>query len=177
MQVIRLSRNNKNRTVIEKLKEIILALRLELRYSKSEILTLYASNSPFGGNVVGIDAASWRYFGRDTEKLSWAEAATLAILPNAPSLIYPGKNQERLLTKRNRLLEQLLKTNIIDRETCNLSILEPLPGKPYPIPQIAPHLLQRAVKEGRNGQRILSTINGQLQEHHLIKVIHVYLKC
>ena len=178
MQVIRLSRNNKNRTVIEKLKEIILALRLELRYSKSEILTLYASNSPFGGNVVGIDAASWRYFGRDTEKLSWAEAATLAILPNAPSLIYPGKNQERLLTKRNRLLEQLLKTNIIDRETCNLSILEPLPGKPYPIPQIAPHLLQRAVKEGRNGQRILSTINGPLQErlNDIVENHHKILK-
>ena len=94
MQVIRLARNKKRRTVPEKLVEIIMAIRLELSYSKPEILTLYASNAPFGGNVVGLDAASWRYFGREADKLSWAESATLAILPNAPSLIYPGKNQE-----------------------------------------------------------------------------------
>jgi penicillin-binding protein 1C len=164
MQVIRLSRNKKHRTVFEKLIEIILAVRLELSYSKSDILAFYASNAPFGGNVVGIDAAAWRYFGREADKLSWAEAATLAILPNAPSLIYPGKNQERLLAKRNRLLDQLLIARIIDTETCELAKQEALPGKPHPIPQIAPHLLQRAAKEGFNGQRIFSTIDGHLQE-------------
>ena len=178
MQVIRLSRKKKKRTVFEKFVEIILALRLELSYSKSEILTLYASNAPFGGNVVGIDAASWRYFGRDAEKLSWAESATLAILPNAPSLIYPGKNQERLLTKRNRLLDQLYKAKVIDKETCELSKQEFLPGKPYPIPQIAPHLLQRAAKEGFTGERILSTIDGHLQErlNEIIENHHKILK-
>ncbi len=164
MQVIRLSRKKKNRTIIEKMIEIVLALRLELTYSKPEILTLYASNAPFGGNVVGIDAASWRYFGRETEKLSWAESATLAILPNAPSLIYPGKNQELLFGKRNRLLDQLYISKIIDKETCELSKQEPLPGKPHPIPQIATHLLQRAVKDGFNGKRLQSTIDGHLQE-------------
>ena len=99
MQVIRLSRKGKPRTVFEKLIEIILATRLEIKYSKSSILALYAANAPFGGNVVGLDAASWRYFGRPPDDLSWAEAATLAVLPNAPSLIYPGKNQSRLLLK------------------------------------------------------------------------------
>ena len=178
MQVIRLSRKKKERTVYEKLVEIILALRLELSYSKSEILKLYASNAPFGGNVVGIDAASWRYFGRDAEKLSWAESATLAILPNAPSLIYPGKNQERLLIKRNRLLDQLYKAKAIDKETCELSKQENLPGKPFPIPQIAPHLLQRAVKDGFAGERILSTIDGHLQErlNEIIENHHKILK-
>lgn len=164
MQVIRLARKKKSRTAFEKLIEIILSLRLELTHSKSEILTLYASNAPFGGNVVGLDAASWRYFGREATKLSWAEAATLAILPNAPSLIYPGKNQERLFTKRNRLLDQLYKVKLIDKETCELSKQELLPGKPHPIPQIAPHLLQRAAKEGFNGKRIISSIDGHLQE-------------
>jgi penicillin-binding protein 1C len=164
MQVIRLIRNKKNRSVPEKIIEIIMALRLELTHSKSEILALYASNAPFGGNVVGIDAASWRYFGREPEKLSWAESATLAVLPNAPSLIYPGKNQERLFRKRNRLLDQLCAAGIINKETCELSKQEPLPGKPHAIPQLAPHLLQRAAKEGFNGQRIRSTINGHLQE-------------
>ncbi|HXC04255.1 MAG TPA: transglycosylase domain-containing protein, partial [Bacteroidia bacterium] len=87
MQVIRLSRKGKARNVYQKMVELILATRLELRYSKKEILALYASHAPFGSNVVGLDAASWRYFGRSPDKLSWAEAATLAILPNAPSLI------------------------------------------------------------------------------------------
>ena len=95
-QTIRLSRKGKSRTYLEKIKEMILATRLELRYSKEEILAYYTSNAPFGGNVVGLDAASWRYFNRNATELSWAESATLAVLPNAPSLIYPGKNQERL---------------------------------------------------------------------------------
>lgn len=164
MQVIRLMRNKKSRSVPEKIIEIIMALRLELTYSKREILSLYASNAPFGGNVVGIDAAAWRYFGREPEKLSWAESATLAVLPNAPSLIYPGKNQARLFRKRNRLLDQMCAAGIIDKETCELSKQEPLPGKPHAIPQLAPHLLQRAAKEGFSGQRIRSTINGHLQE-------------
>ncbi|MEO6901726.1 MAG: penicillin-binding protein 1C [Bacteroidia bacterium] len=164
MQVIRLSRKGKPRTFFEKAIEIILAIRLELLYSKAEILTLYASNAPFGGNVVGIDAASWRYFGREIDKLSWAETATLAILPNAPSLIYPGKNETRLLTKRNRLLDQLLKSNIINKDICELSKQEPLSGKPQSLPKTAPHLLQRIIKEGYQGQKIQSTIDGMLQE-------------
>ena len=107
-QVMRLSRNDRPRTYVEKLKELILASRLELRESKKEILTYWSSNAPFGGNVVGLDAASWRFFNRKASDLSWAEAATLAVLPNAPNLIYPGKNQQKLLAKRNRLLKKLL---------------------------------------------------------------------
>ena len=111
-QVIRLSRNGTSRTYLEKLKELVLATRLELRDSKETILNHYASNAPFGGNVVGIDVASWRYFGVQAHQLSWAESATLAVLPNAPSLIYPGKNQKRLVVKRNRLLKKLHEQNI-----------------------------------------------------------------
>lgn len=178
MQVIRLARKGQKRTYFEKLIEIILATRLELSYSKQEILALYASNAPFGSNVVGIDAASWRYFGRSADKLSWSESATLAVLPNAPSLIYPGKNQERLKNKRNRLLDQLFSSGIIDKETCELSKQEPLPGKPHPIPQLAPHLLQRAAKEGHNGDLVRSTIDGHLQEriNEIIENHHKILK-
>ncbi|HXC03801.1 MAG TPA: transglycosylase domain-containing protein, partial [Bacteroidia bacterium] len=90
MQVIRLSRKNKSRSLYEKAIEFMMATRLEMRYNKDEIMEMYASNAPFGSNVVGLEAASWRYFGRSPNKLSWAESATLAVLPNAPSLIYPG---------------------------------------------------------------------------------------
>ncbi|MDY2586083.1 penicillin-binding protein 1C [Winogradskyella aquimaris] len=161
-QVIRLSRKGQRRTYLEKSIELILATRLEFRHSKDEILKLYASHAPFGGNVVGIDAAAWRYFNREASNLSWAESATLAVLPNAPSLIYPGKNQQRLLDKRNRLLKKLFDNGTIDELTYELSISEALPQKPYPLPQIAPHLLQKVAKQHK-GERLKTTIDLALQ--------------
>ncbi|MGY0426120.1 MAG: transglycosylase domain-containing protein, partial [Polaribacter sp.] len=161
-QVIRLSRDNKARTYFEKLKELILATRLEIRASKEKILAYWCSNAPFGGNVVGLDAASWRYFNRKAADLSWAESATLAVLPNAPNLIYPGKNQQKLVLKRNRLLKKLVSKNKIDSLTYQLAILEELPKKPYALPQIAPHLLQKIYKE-RNGTYTKTTIDKKLQ--------------
>ncbi len=161
-QVIRLSRKGQKRTYFEKIKELILATRLEFRYSKNDILKIYTSNAPFGGNVVGIEAASWRYFGRKSKDLSWAETATLAVLPNAPSLIYPGKNQIRLLKKRNRLLKKLVNEKIINKTTYNLAVLEKLPQKPYKLPQIAPHLLQKADNEYQ-GKMVKTSIDFILQ--------------
>lgn len=161
-QVIRLSRKDTERTYWEKAKEIILATRLELRESKDDIISLWANNAPYGGNVVGLEAASWRYFNRSPQQLSWAESATLAILPNAPSLIYPGKNQERLLAKRNRLLKKLLDNSILDSLTYNLSIQEELPRKAYAIPQIAPHLLQK-ISKSKEGQLVQTTVDYDLQ--------------
>lgn len=162
-QVIRLSRKGTDRTYWEKAKEIILATRLEFRESKEEILSLWSNNAPFGGNVVGLEAASWRYFNRSPEHLSWAESATLAILPNAPTLIYPGKNQEKLLVKRNRLLKKLLDNSIIDSLTFDLSIQEELPPKAYAIPQITPHLLQKITRK-REGELVKTTIDYHLQQ-------------
>lgn len=164
MQVIRLSRKGQARTVFEKIVEVILATRLEISYSKEEILALYASHAPFGGNVVGLDGASWRYFGRSPEDLSWSEAATLAVLPNAPSLIYPGKNHERLLAKRNRLLLSLWRSGEMDSVSCLLAQAEQLPEKPFPLPQLSPHLLDRVSKEGMDGQTVASTLDAGLQE-------------
>jgi penicillin-binding protein 1C len=168
MQVIRLVRK-KPRTFFNKLIEMILAIRLELRYSKTEILALYANHAPFGGNVVGIDVAAWRYFGREVSTLTWAESACLAILPNSPSLVRFDKNRPLLLKKRNALLLKLFKNNIIDEQTYQLSILEPLPGAPIPLPEYAPHLLssikqKKVVSENYTGTRILSTINAELQK-------------
>lgn len=161
-QVVRLSRKNKKRTYFEKIIEMILATRLEFRHSKEKILELYAAHAPYGGNVVGLEMASWRYFGVQSHQLSWAESATLAVLPNAPSLIYPGKNQQKLLWKRNALLLKLYNEKIIDKLTYQLSITEPLPQKPYTVPQIAPHLLQRVAKTNE-GERIKTTIDISLQ--------------
>ncbi len=163
MQVIRLSRKNKSRTVFEKTIEIILATRLELRYSKEEILGLYAAHAPFGGNVVGLEAACWRYFGRGPEELSWSEAALFAVLPNNPSLIHLGKNRQRLIEKRNRLLDRLWRSGKFDELTLDLAKSEPLPENPLSLPRMASHLLDRILKEGRAQQRTVSTLDHQLQ--------------
>ncbi|MBI9058415.1 MAG: penicillin-binding protein 1C [Labilibaculum sp.] len=162
MQLIRISRKGKGRTVYQKIVEIIKSFRLELGYSKKEILALYASHAPFGGNVVGLEAASWRFFGRSASELSWAEASTLAVLPNAPSLIYPGKNGEKLRKKRNRLLNRLRDKEIIDSTTCELAKLEDIPRQVHALPMIAPHLLDQANKE-YTGERINSSIQYRLQ--------------
>lgn len=161
-QVIRLARKNQKRSYAEKLIELILATRLEFRYSKNEILKLYASNAPYGSNVVGLEMASWRYFGLKPHQLSWSESATLAVLPNAPSLIYPGKNQQRLKRKRDKLLKKLFQEKIIDKTTYELAIEEPLPQKPYALPQIAPHFVQQLAKK-HEGKRLKSSINIHLQ--------------
>lgn len=161
MQVIRMSRG-KDRNIWQKLVEMVLATRLELRYSKSKILALYASHAPFGGNVVGIRAASWRYFGHPCEELSWSEAATLAVLPNSPSLMHPGKNRDMLMEKRNRLLGRLLEKGVLDSLTYELSCEEPLPDKPLPLPGHAFHLVERAQAE-TPGHEVESTLLYSLQ--------------
>jgi len=168
MQVIRLAQKNNNRNLWNKLKESILAVRLECRYSKKKILALYAGNAPFGGNVVGLDAAAWRYFGVSPNKLSWGQMATLAVLPNAPSLVHPGKNRGVLLKKRNYLLDKLVQAKKISAADCALAKLEPLPGTPLPLPQNATHLFQRFLKDNKkNGAstKAQTTINLSLQKN------------
>jgi penicillin-binding protein 1C len=162
-QVIRLSRKGKKRTYFEKIIEIVLATRLEWRYSKTEILELYAAHAPFGSNVVGLEMASWRYYGLQTHQLSWAESAALAVLPNAPSLIYPGKNQQRLLEKRNRLLLKLHDNKVLDQLSYEMALEEPLPQKPFDLPQMAPHLLQKISKK-QEEQKIKTTVQFSIQE-------------
>jgi penicillin-binding protein 1C len=168
MQVIRLSRHGRPRTLAEKAVESVLALRLEMRCTKSQILRLFASNAPFGGNVVGFEAASWRWFGREPGSLSWAECALLAVLPNSPGLVHPGRNRETLLVKRDRLLAALHDQGIIDETTLRLALTEPLPPQPFPLPRLAPHLLDRAraARAGKGpdpGARIRTTLDYGLQ--------------
>jgi penicillin-binding protein 1C len=178
MQVIRLSRKGKSRTFLEKVVEIILATRLELRYSKNEVLALYASHAPFGGNVVGLDAASWRYFARKPADLSWGEITMLAVLPNSPSLIHPGKNRDKLKSKRDKLLDKLKSVNIIDDFTCNLAKAEPIPDEPHSLPRYARHLLVRMAKDGLSEQKQKSTIDIALQKRveQIVRDHHQILK-
>lgn len=167
MQVVRMARHNPPRTIWEKIVEVFQATRLELTNSKRHILALYAAHAPFGGNVVGLEAASWRYYGKRPELLTWAEAATLAVLPNSPALIHPGRNRTALLTKRNRLLEKLRDKGHLSPGECELAQSEPLPDAPVPLPQLAPHLLDRLAASAQGSQTkflLHSTLDRHLQE-------------
>ncbi len=162
MQVIRMA-TQRNRNLFSKIIEAFQSLRIELIFSKDEILSLYATHAPFGGNVVGLEAAAWRYFHRPAYMLSWAEQATLAVLPNAPGLIHTGKNRKALLLKRNRLLKKLLSKNKIDSTSYFLAIDEPIPEHPYALPQMASHLLDYCRKK-KEGEIYKLSINASLQQ-------------
>lgn len=163
MQVVRLSRKGKSRTVSEKLVEVFQATRMEWTYTKDEILAMYASYAPMGGNVVGIDAAAWRYFGRKVEELSWAESCLLAVLPNAPSLMHLDKNRELLYEKRNRLINRLYEVGIIDEMDWKLALMEKLPDAPPDLPSLAPHVIDKAIANGLKGQWVSSNLDSYLQ--------------
>jgi penicillin-binding protein 1C len=164
MQVIRIARKNRRRTYLEKIREMILALRLELSSSKQEILTLYAANAPFGGNIVGIDAAAWFYFNRSPEALSWAEAAFLAVLPNDPGLIATAKKRQALQNKRDRLLQRLFQKKRLSRLEYSLALAELPPSGPRAVPHLAPHLLDTLTAQ-KPGQRLFFTfVRSHLQE-------------
>ncbi|MCH8544296.1 MAG: penicillin-binding protein 1C [Alcanivorax sp.] len=153
------------RTLPTKLYEAWLALRLELRYSKDELLALYVSHAPFGGNVVGLNAASWRYFDRPPDDLSWAEAAVLAVLPNNPALLHPGRNRDALARRRDALLTALFEAGEMDALSYRLALVEPLPDAPRPLPRLAPHLmatLQRGNAERSTGFYV-SQLDSRLQ--------------
>lgn len=163
MQVIRLAGKNKPRTFFQKVLEMVLASRLEIAYSKDEILRMYSAHAPFGGNVVGLEAACWRYFGYTPDQLSWGDAALLAVLPNAPSMIHPGKNRTLLKEKRDRLLDRLEAAGKIDSFTASLAKEEAIPEAPQMLPRQARHLLARAMREGHAEMAIRSTIDRGLQ--------------
>jgi len=161
MQTMRLARHSRRRNLWQKGVEMLWAMRFEITHSKKEILQLYAAHAPFGGNVVGLGAASWRYYHKTPDELSWGEAAALAVLPNAPGMIHPGRNQDAFLEKRNRLIKELQEKGIIDDTEASLALEEPLPGEPLPLPNIAPHVLSHFAA---SGETIHSTIDFTLQE-------------
>ena len=163
MQLARLSRPADQRSLTNKLAEALLALRIEASYGKDEILALYAGHAPFGGNVVGLEAAAWRYFGRDPATLSWAEVATLAVLPNNPALVHLARNRERLREKRDFLLRRLHEAGDLTALDLDLALSEPLTAQPHDLPDLAPHLLDTLRAQDPARHRIVTTLDARLQ--------------
>ncbi|MEA3447444.1 MAG: penicillin-binding protein 1C [Bacteroidota bacterium] len=175
MQVIRLSRGAKERNIANKLIEMLLASKLEIRHSKEEILKLYTELAPYGGNVVGLKAAAWRYFGRSPSDLTWAEAALLAVLPNSPASIHMNKNRKALKSKRNRLLKRLYDNENINHDTYTLAIEEEIPAKLTPFPNQNIHLLYR-LKDAYPGKHIFHTYINEQYQNQAYRILDRYYK-
>lgn len=163
MQVARMKFGNR-RNYLNKVKEILYATKLDFQYRKKTILALYLNHAPFGGNIIGYKAASMRFFQKEPDKLSWAEAALLAVLPNSPGNISPSQNSNRLKEKRDLLLEKLYRKKKITKETYYLAKSEPIPRKVYPFELLAPHLTQR-IHNTSSTDIVETTLNYRFQRY------------
>jgi penicillin-binding protein 1C len=163
MQVARMKFNNR-RNYISKLEEILFAIKLDFQYSKRKVLELYLNHAPYGGNVIGYKAASMRFFRKQPEKLSWAEAALLAVLPNDPGNLSPLQNSNLLKQKRNQLLHKLLIKKKITKQEYQLSVSEPIPRRIYPFEIHAPQLTQQ-IHNTNDADVVETTINYSIQRY------------
>ena len=137
MQVARL-RAPEPRSFGAKLTQAIRACQIEKRTTKQAILTEYLNRAPFGGNVVGAGAASWRYFGRPCRELSLGQAALLAGVPQSPNRYRPDRHPEAALRRRNHVLARLLACGAITERACAEAQAEGLDARWYPLPQDRP---------------------------------------
>lgn len=163
MQAVKMAQP-KERSYFNKYLEIVHAFKLEKYYKKDEILKMYLNNAPYGGNIVGYKTASYMYFRKSPEELTWSEAALLAVLPNSPGLMNVEKNREKLIEKRNFLLKKLYEKNFINERQYEISLKEPVPDKRYNFPVLAPHLVRRLVNENKDKKIIKSRIDSEIQK-------------
>src|SRR5262249_25705252 len=142
MQVVRLL-TGQPPGFLGKVKQALFAAKLERQISKGEILDLYLTLAPFGGNIEGVRAASLEYFGHEPSKLAIAEAALLVAIPQSPSLRRPGINPKALRAARDRVLLNLAGKRILASDAAQTAMLGPVPDKRRLTPHVAHHLADR----------------------------------
>lgn len=163
MQVARLLDQRHERTAHGKLRQILRAVQLERRLSKTEILNLYLRLAPFGGNLEGVRAASLAYFGKEPRRLSLGQAALLVALPQSPEGRRPDIKGNDAVTARRRVLQRALGEGLISKAAMLRAASEPLPRQRIAFPKLAPHLseAEAAAAPGRKVHRL--TVERNLQ--------------
>jgi penicillin-binding protein 1C len=147
-----------------KIKQMLRAMQLEWRLSKDEILTLYLNLAPFGGNIQGVQAASWAYLGKPAHQLSRAEAALLAVLPQAPSRLRPDRHAAQAKVARDKVLARLAQFNVWPADALAEAQLEPVTARRLQPPLTAALLAERARRE-QPAQRVLrTTVDPRMQQ-------------
>lgn len=165
MQVARLLEEGTTGEVGGKLRQMRVALALERRLSKDEILSLYLHLAPFGGNLEGVRAASLSYFGKEPRRLTPAESALLVAIPQSPETRRPDRAADRAEAARDRVLARAVTFHLIDADEATAALSEPVPGIRQPFPAHAPHLADRARTEAP-----------ALGEHHLTLDLDLQIK-
>lgn len=163
MQVARLLEDSGTGEVSGKLRQMRLALALERRLSKDDILSLYLHLAPYGGNTEGLRAASLAWFGREPLRLTPAQAALLVALPQSPENRRPDRHLTRARDSRDRVLARAEELGLIDAGTAQAARSEALPRARQAFPRLAPHLSERLLREAPGSARIVTTLNPDLQ--------------
>jgi penicillin-binding protein 1C len=164
MQVARLLESSGTGRWQGKLRQIRLALALERRLSKDQILNLYLHLAPYGGNLEGVRAATLAYFGKEPYRLTPAEAALLVALPQSPEGRRPDRNVQAADDARDRVLTRAVTAGVISADQGRAARTEPVPAARRPFPALAPHLADRARRADPAAQRIALTIDRPLQK-------------
>ncbi|MEJ1161651.1 penicillin-binding protein 1C [Prosthecomicrobium sp. N25] len=163
MQVARLIEPREERTLAAKLRQVARALELEHRFTKDEILALYLRLAPQGGNIEGVRAASFAYFGKEPRRLTHAEAALLVALPQSPEVRRPDRRPDLARRARDRVLDRARGKGLLtDREVAEAKA-EPVPTGRLPFPVVAPHLSEELVAERPSEKIHRTTLDGRLQ--------------
>lgn len=164
MQTARLLEDGPTRTISGKLRQIRLALALERRLTKDEILALYLDRAPYGGNTEGIRAATRTWFGKEPRRLTPAEAALLVALPQSPETRRPDRHREAALVARDRVIDRMERQGVLTADLADTARRDPVPKVRRDMPALAPHLADRARREGPGPDgRITTTLDAGLQ--------------
>ena len=163
MQVARLMEPRRARSLSAKLRQMLRARQLEARFSKREILGLYLTLAPFGGNLEGIRAASLAYFAKEPRRLTLDEAALLIALPQSPEARRPDRFPQVAKHARDKVLERAARAGIVPRSEVRRAMAQRVPSRRRPFPALAAHVAQREVARDTARQVHKLTIDRDLQ--------------
>ena len=164
MQVARLLEDSGTGAVAGKLRQMRVALALERRLTKDQILQLYLHLAPYGGNLEGIRAATLSYFGKEPRRLTPAEVALLVAIPQSPEYRRPDRSVEHATDARDRVLARALTDGLIDADQAAAARTEAVPGLRRAFPSLAPHMSDRVLAEDGTASRHWLTLNRDLQQ-------------
>ena len=165
MQVARLLEARSERSFLAKLRQMVRAIEIERALGKDEILALYLSLAPYGGNLEGVRAASLAYFGKEPRRLSLAEAALLVALPQSPEYRRPDRSVDAARNARDRVLDRAVAANLVPADEAEWAKREPVPAGRRPMPVLAPHAADAAVAAAPTRRLHRLTIEAALQKN------------
>lgn len=164
MQLARLTEPRTERSLLAKLRQAARALQIERRLSKQEILARYLTLAPYGGNVEGVRAAAFTWFGKEPKRLTMGEAALLVALPQAPEARRPDRNRPNALAARDRVLLRMVEAGSLSPRERDRAIAEPILAMRTPMPALAAHSADAALRGNPSAQRIELTLRRSVQE-------------